>query len=158
LCNELRAALSLFRWYGDYPDSVQPQSYLSSSQKPNNGIHYEPDECILELYTPSLRHRHSATYPTVTLRTARCESTFMKFGSDYTHGHLCTNTQWRLAENQTTHRNLIGRRVTAPPPVQSPNSILPPTSSIALSFSQRQFRRAFDERPYCTLLLFKIIA
>jgi hypothetical protein len=37
---------------------------------------------------------------------------------NYAHGHLWMYTQWSLDEIQTPkHRNLIGRRVTAPPPV-----------------------------------------
>jgi len=138
LCKELRAALSLFRRYGDYRDSAQPPKLciiFTKTQQWNTlwaiRMHFRTSYSVSQAQTlPDSPHRY------VPDGTARVEFYEIWIWL-HTHGHLCMYTQWSLAEIQTTtHRTLTGSSVTALPPALSPSSILPPTSSIALSFSQ----------------------
>jgi len=55
------------------------------------------------------------------------------------HEHYVSCTQGSPVEIQTsTQWNLIGRRMTAPPPVLSPSSILPLPSSLGTSITARK--------------------
>jgi hypothetical protein len=55
---------------------------------------------------------------------------------------------------QSNTWNLVERSMTAPPPVLSPSSILPPPSTAALSLSQGKDQRAFQKFYYFNFLYF----
>lgn len=64
------------------------------------------------------------------LRQMWRNSNFAQVGNEYTYVQLYMYVQGRQTDIQTpTHRNLTGRSMTAPAPMLSPSSILPPRSS-----------------------------
>jgi len=74
-----------------------------------------------------LKYRHSLTYAMVMFRMVRYISHFAKSGIEYTYGQICLYIEGSPVEIQTPgHRILIGRRMTALPPVLLPSSILLP--------------------------------
>jgi len=69
------------------------------------------------------------TYAIVTFRKIRRKSNFAQVGTDCMYGEPCSclHMQGRVAKIQTlAHWNVIGRSMTAPRPMLSPSSILPP--------------------------------
>jgi hypothetical protein len=54
-----------------------------------------------------------------------------------------------------THWNLIGRNMTAPPPVESPSRILPPPSYCAFIAARENLARVSKKCHYLNFLLFK---
>ena len=72
------------------------------------------------------------TCAVLTFRKVRRQWNFTKVRIYRTYGCLCLYVlvQWIPAAIKTrTHWNMIGRRITATPPMLSPSSILPPLSS-----------------------------
>ena len=70
----------------------------------------------------------------------------MGFNSAFKGLSMCKRIQ--LKSETPTRWNLIGRSVTAPPPVSSPSSILPHLRHVVLSFPQSKIRRPFQKSQY----------
>jgi hypothetical protein len=73
----------------------------------------------------------------------------------YTYGHNVYTRDPSLNPN-LAYWNLIGRNITAQPPVLSPSSILPPHSSHCASFTQEKFGARSVSKILFHFLFFKL--
>jgi hypothetical protein len=93
------------------------------------------------------------TYALVAFWKVRIKSNVAQVGIEYAHGLLYMYVQGSPVEIQTpAHWNLIGRSMTAPPPVLSPNSILPPPSTHYAFLPEGKIPLAFHRFCYLNFL------
>ena len=111
------------------------------------------DTCTAEGIHFKSIYRHSSIHTIITFWHVRSKPYFIQVTSGYTYGQPYTHIQVRPAEIQTpAHWNLICLSITAPQPVLSPSSILPPPLSVgALIPAKGRIRRAVQKCYYFVL-------
>ena len=91
-----------------------------------------------------LKYRHSLTYAVVMFRKVWYMSHFAKFGVEYTYGQICLYIEGSPVEIQTPgFKILIGRNMTALPPVLCQAIFFCHLCLIALAFTQAEIQPAF---------------
>ena len=95
-------------------------------------------------------------FPLCTCRQVPFRNLRRNYSHTFTCTHTLTHTQTHIfiyrneMKSTQPHRNLIGRSMTAPPPVLSPRSILPQTSShCAFIFSNKYLTRSKFVLNFC---------
>jgi hypothetical protein len=89
-----------------------------------------------------------------TYRQVACRNVRRNYSLTHIHTHTHIFTYMNEMKSTLPHWNLIGRSMTAPPPVLSPTSILPPPSShCVFIFSSKDLTRS--KFVFNFLLLFK---